>query len=110
VAHNLPFDSKFLVAQLDAAAIPAPEIRRGVCTLSIAKRYIPGLAHKLADCCDYAKIELRDAHKALGDATATARLLSYFLGAGVVPAGAAVRRRAFIPEPRTPIGQSFVPR
>jgi DNA polymerase III subunit epsilon len=109
-AHNLPFDSKFLISELGAAGIAAPEIKTGVCTLSIAKREIPGPPHKLSDCCDYARIELRDAHKALGDATATARLLTYFMGRGVNLTGTPVREHSLVPTPRASIDQLFRPR
>jgi DNA polymerase III subunit epsilon len=109
-AHNLPFDSKFLISQLGAAGIAAPEIKTGVCTLSIAKRTIPGPPHKLADCCNHARIELRDAHKALGDATATARLLAYFMTIGINPVGTPVIERPLVPAARTPIDKLFSPR
>jgi DNA polymerase-3 subunit epsilon len=91
VAHNLRFDAEFLMAELGRAGISAPEIGNGVCTLRLAQRYLPGPTHKLAACCDQAGIELVDAHKALGDATATAKLLGHFIARGADIAGVPVR-------------------
>lgn len=103
VAHNLPFDAKFLIAQFAQAGIGAPEIRDGVCTLSAAKRHIPASRHQLADCCRHAGIALTDAHMALGDATATAKLLGYFLRRGVPLTGSPVPSAAFVPQQREPV-------
>jgi DNA polymerase-3 subunit epsilon len=110
VAHNLPFDSKFLVSEFARAGVDAPEIRDGICTLSTAKRYLPGPPHKLADCCDHAGIALTDAHMALGDATATAKLLGYFLRRGLTPAGTPVRHPSFVPTQRITAEQLLRPR
>lgn len=110
VAHNLAFDAKFLIAEFTRAGINAPEIREGVCTLNTAKRHIPGPPHKLANCCAHAGITLTDAHKALGDATATAHLLGYFLRHGLAPTGTAVRTRPPVPMPRPPLERLFRPR
>ena len=42
VAHNLPFDARFLTAQLDRVELPAPQIAAGVCTLKLARRQLRG--------------------------------------------------------------------
>jgi DNA polymerase III subunit epsilon len=110
VAHNLPFDAKFLIAQFAQAGIGAPEIRAGVCTLSIAKQYIPASRHQLADCCQHAGIALTDAHMALGDATATAKLLGYFLRRGVPLTGSPVLSATLVPQQREPVETLLRPR
>lgn len=110
VAHNLVFDGKFLVAQFGGAGIAAPEIREGACTLRLAKQHLPGPTYKLADCCLYTRITLTDAHKALGDATATAKLLGYFIQRGIDPAGRVVRPQIPAPRPGTPANDLFRPR
>jgi DNA polymerase-3 subunit epsilon len=110
VAHNLPFDAKFLIAQFAQAGIAAPEIRDGVCTLSIAKQHIDAARHQLADCCRHAGIDLTDAHMAIGDAAATAKLLGYFLRRGVPLAGTAVRSAALVPQQREPVETLLRPR
>jgi DNA polymerase-3 subunit epsilon len=109
-AHNLPFDSKFLIAEFARAGISAPEIRDGVCTLSTAKRHIPTTRHQLADCCRHAGIALTHAHMAIGDATATAELVGYFLRRGVLPRGTAVRSDALVPQQREPVEKLLRPR
>lgn len=110
VAHNLPFDAKFLIAQFAQAGIRAPEIRDGVCTLSLAKRYIEAARHQLADCCRHAGIALTHAHMAIGDATATAKLLGYFLHRGVPLSGAPVRSVSLLPPQRDPVDTLLRPR
>jgi DNA polymerase III subunit epsilon len=101
VAHNLPFDSRFLIAELGGAALPVPHVSSGVCTLRLARRYLPGPTFKLPDCCRHAKIPLTDAHAALGDATATAKLLGYFISKGVQPGGQQVPGHITVPRPRS---------
>lgn len=103
VAHNLPFDAKFLIAQFAQAGIGAPEIRDGVCTLRVARRHIQAARHQLADCCRHAGIALTHAHMAIGDATATAELLGYFLGRGVPLPGTPVRSAPLVPQQRVAV-------
>jgi DNA polymerase III subunit epsilon len=110
VAHNLPFDSKFLIAEFAQAGIGSPEIRDGACTLSTAKQYLPGPRHQLADCCRHAGIELTHAHMAIGDATATAKLVGYFLRHGIRLTGQAVRPGPVIPTQREPVEKLLRPR
>jgi DNA polymerase III epsilon subunit-like protein len=102
VAHNLDFDGRFLMAEFAGAGLPLPEIASGVCTLRLAQRHLPGPPHKLADCCRNTGIELIDAHSAVGDATATASLLAYFLARGVV--GPRTVARPVVPGQRSGTG------
>ncbi len=110
VAHNLPFDAKFLVSQFAQAGIAATEIHDGACTLSLAKRYIAAPRHQLADCCQYAAIELVNAHTAIGDATATAKLAGYFLRCGVTLSGRRVQPSSLFPAQREPVEKLLRPR
>lgn len=71
VAHNLAFDARMLVnefARLNATLAPGD----GLCTLRIG-------GGKLADVCDAYGVKLTHAHRALGDARATAQLLARVL-------------------------------
>jgi DNA polymerase-3 subunit epsilon len=99
VAHNLAFDGKFLVSEFAAAGLALPEISSGLCTLRLAQRHLAGPSHRLADCCRDTGIVLSDAHSAVGDATATAELLGYFLRRGVV--GGATTARPVLPGQRS---------
>ena len=71
VAHNAKFDVGFLDAEFAREGIAWS--RDPLCTLKLAKRR--GLPLSLAACCRTFGIVNRDAHRALGDAVATAELL-----------------------------------
>jgi len=81
VAHNVSFDARFLEAEFHRAGAPLPEhvIGQGLCTMRMSHRYIQGAGRSLQDCCDSFGIDLRQAHSAAGDATATAVLLSRYM-------------------------------
>lgn len=68
VAHNLPFDTRMLTNEFDrlhARFAPGD----GVCTLQLG-------GGKLVDVCRSCGVELSSAHRALGDARATAQVLA----------------------------------
>lgn len=78
VAHNAVFDSRFLNAEYGRLGYVTPVDRStSICTLRLSSRYL-GL-RSLDDCCHELGIRNPDAHSALGDAHATALLLSGFL-------------------------------
>lgn len=109
-AHNLPFDAKFLVSHFARMGLNSPEIAGGVCTLRTSQRLLPGPTYKLADCCEAVGIDLTDAHSALGDALATARLLGLYLARNIDLGGMAVRPHASVPQPRAEAGGLFLSR
>lgn len=78
VAHNAVFDSRFLNAEYNRLGYATPVDRTtSICTLRLSNRFL-GL-RSLDDCCRELGIRNADAHSALGDAHATALLLSGFL-------------------------------
>lgn len=79
VAHNAVFDMRFLHCELVRADYPVAERPAALCSMKWAGRVI-GTA-KLAHCCEALGIPLDDAHAALCDARATARLLPNLLTA-----------------------------
>jgi DNA polymerase III subunit epsilon len=81
VAHNLPFDLRFLAAEYAALGCPQVPLHtgRGVCTMRLATRYLPYAPRALADCCEVAGWDVGEAHSALSDARAAARLLGRYL-------------------------------
>lgn len=80
VAHNAVFDSRFLNAEYNRIGYTTPVDRTtSICTLRLSNRFL-GL-RSLDDCCRELGIRNTDAHSALGDAHATALLLSGFLHA-----------------------------
>lgn len=81
VAHNASFDLRFLRAELQRAGFGAhAELPSHVCTLELARELIAGAGRTLQDCCDAFDIVLEGAHRAAGDARATARLLQAYMG------------------------------
>jgi DNA polymerase-3 subunit epsilon len=78
-AHNARFDLAFLRAEFRRAGWDVPWMP-AYCTLDGSHHYMPHLnRRRLIDCCWDAGIRLDNAHSALGDARATAALLSYYL-------------------------------
>ena len=79
VAHNSRFDLAFLRAEFQRANLTMPWIA-GICTLSISNYYQPHLSRRrLADCCEDIGIAISNAHTAVGDVQATARLFHYYM-------------------------------
>ncbi|MBC7517921.1 MAG: DNA polymerase III subunit epsilon [Microbacteriaceae bacterium] len=97
VAHNASFDSRFLLAELARAGYWAPAKLEVLCTMQLAREFLPGAGRALKDCCDAFDIALIGAHRASVDAFATAQLLdAYLLSRPHWPASiAALERAAF---------------
>lgn len=73
LGHNLRFDYSFL--KTAAMRYGHPFERQGVDTLTIAKKYLPGLAsRKLDDLCNYFGISDENHHRAWNDARVTGEL------------------------------------
>ncbi|MBK8945690.1 MAG: GIY-YIG nuclease family protein [Ignavibacteriae bacterium] len=74
VGHNLPFDFAFLKSEFEFADIQLPKLDQ-ICTLKISRKIFPELKSKsLGSMIQHFNIKHKDAHRALGDATATAKL------------------------------------
>ena len=76
VAHNAPFEKRFLAAEFARANVPDTLPERWVDTMKLAREHM-GVG-KLSEACEVAGIRNEKAHSALGDAAATAELLRYF--------------------------------
>lgn len=79
VAHNAKFDLAFLRAEFSRSTVDLPWLK-SICTLEASQYYLPGLyRRKLSDCCEEIGIQIDNAHSALGDAMATAKLCHFYL-------------------------------
>ncbi len=79
VAHNLPFDLSFLKSEYLRAGKEMVEIPK-VCTLKLARKIYPEIPSKsLGNVVKFLKIKHRHIHRALGDASATAKILDKML-------------------------------
>ncbi|WP_419948473.1 PolC-type DNA polymerase III [Candidatus Palauibacter sp.] len=75
VAHNAGYDWGFLRAEMRRSGAAVPRGPR-LCTVHLARRLLPGLDRRGLDAvADYYGIEIRERHRARGDALATARIL-----------------------------------
>lgn len=84
VAHNAAFDVPFLTAELARVGVPlAPARVPQLCTMRLSSYFLTTRTRRLEDCCQAAGISLVDAHSALGDARATARLLVHYMNCPV---------------------------
>lgn len=79
VAHNASFDTRFLGSELARMGYHPDTRVQGLCTMQLAREFLPGAGRSLADCCAAYDIELVDAHRASADALATARLLEAYI-------------------------------
>ncbi len=76
VAHNAPFDARFIEAEFSLAGWRIPLSRPDyLCTRELAARWLPYGRRGLASCCDAFGISNDRPHEALADASATAHLL-----------------------------------
>lgn len=86
VAHNLPFDARFLAAEYRRLDIATPlDDGHGLCTMRMAVDFLPVPRRSLAACCRAASIALNGQHDALNDARAAAGLLAHYLAKGGTP-------------------------
>ena len=80
VAHNAPFDWRFVGQEMDMALGYRLEGRR-LCTARLARRLLPQLPSRgLDSLARYFGIEIERRHRALDDALATAKVLTHFFG------------------------------
>lgn len=74
VAHNANFDYSFLKHEFEKSGLEAPS-NSLLCTLKLSKKLYPELeSHKLSKLTSHFKILHKGVHRALGDATVTAKI------------------------------------
>lgn len=86
VAHNSRFDTGFLTSELERVGVPLqPYPLPSVCTMSWSSHFVEAQSRRLVDCCRACGVALSHAHSALGDARATAELLSFYISRSAWP-------------------------
>jgi len=80
VAHNLPFDRRILLTELDRAGGDRRLAEPGVCTLKLARRLLPKEDPKRLDAlAERFNLRFEARHRALGDARVTGALFGILL-------------------------------
>ena len=75
IAHNAPFDTRFLAAEFARLDVDLPDPGSwSLCTRVLSRAHLPGAPERLADCLSCAGLHNELPHAALADATATAEL------------------------------------
>lgn len=74
VAHNLPFDQRFLTAEFQRVGLDWPRAAAEVDTADLSRMYFrEARSHRLGELCKRLQIELVEAHRAGNDAEACGR-------------------------------------
>ena len=79
VAHNVNFDYGFLKYEFES--LGGTFVRKKLCTANYSRKILPGKrSYSLGALCKEYGIEIRNRHRAAGDAEATVKLLKLLLG------------------------------
>ena len=84
VAHNASFDIGVLRRCLDSYELAWRPAVKGICTVTMGRKLLPRVSHRLNDLCDYYGIGLRH-HQADSDSRACAEILLRYMESGAVP-------------------------
>jgi DNA polymerase-3 subunit epsilon len=109
VAHNAGFDLRFLRAEFERAGYHHPVAQVSLCTLRLARTYLPDQRRSLAHCCRTFGIDLTDAHRASVDARATAELLEAYIANSADRHGWSAELDRAAAQPFTPLPSSGTP-
>lgn len=85
VAHNASFDLGVLKKCLCGYGIDWQPSVKGLCTVLMGRRLLPGISHKLDNLCDYYGICLDHHHHADSDSLACAEIFLRYLEMGADP-------------------------
>ncbi|TDW29284.1 exonuclease domain-containing protein [Cryobacterium psychrophilum] len=79
VCHNAQFATSFLMSEFQRMSYRPRRGMEAVCTMQLAREFLPGAGRSLADCCAAFDIEVASGHGALLKAVATAQLLAAYV-------------------------------
>ena len=75
VAHNAPFDVRFLNHEISRVFPGKRMFNPQLCTVSLSRRVVPGLVnHRLHTVAEHFAVPIKNRHRAAGDAEATAEV------------------------------------
>ncbi|HYP02738.1 MAG TPA: exonuclease domain-containing protein [Pyrinomonadaceae bacterium] len=75
VAHNAPFDVRFLNHEISRVFPGKRMFNAQLCTVSLSRRVVPGLVnHRLHTVAEHFAVPIKNRHRAAGDAEATAEV------------------------------------
>ncbi|MGH9945066.1 MAG: 3'-5' exonuclease, partial [Pyrinomonadaceae bacterium] len=75
VAHNAPFDIRFINHEISRVYPGRRMINPNLCTVSLSRRMLPDLLnHRLHTVAEHFAVQIRGRHRAAGDALATAQV------------------------------------
>ena len=79
VAHNAAVETRLLARELDRLGVRALPSRSALCTMQLARRYVPHAGRSLAECTAALGLARDTTQRASADARATADLLGAFM-------------------------------
>lgn len=79
VAHNAHFDTAFLMSEFARMGYRPRLGMDAICTMQLARDFLPGAGRSLVDCCAAFDIDVAHAHQAVEQAVATAELFSAYV-------------------------------
>ncbi|KFF60831.1 hypothetical protein JF66_01605 [Cryobacterium sp. MLB-32] len=79
VGHNAEFETGFLMGEFARMGYRPRLGMDAICTMQLARDFLPGAGRSLVDCCAAFDIDVTDAQQALGQAIATAELFSAYV-------------------------------
>lgn len=108
VAHNLSFDARMLMQELNRANTQG-KFGKGFCTMIASRRILAGCGDSLAATCTELGVKILEAHSALGDARMTMQIFQKLMGdeQSVGPVYVEYQKN-FIPS-RTLVREAFLP-
>jgi DNA polymerase-3 subunit epsilon len=112
VAHNAAVETRFLAAELERIGVRARLPHAALCTMRLARRYLPDAGRSLAESAAAIGVALDPERRASADARATAALLGAFIRMDPLSVEWTSIERVDVADwPRlAPTGFSFTPR
>ncbi|MDH6237654.1 exonuclease domain-containing protein [Cryobacterium sp. CG_9.6] len=79
VFHDAQFGTSFLMSEFERMSYRPRRGMEAICTMQLAREFLPGAGRSLSDCCAAFDIEIEQDADALAQATATAQLFAAYV-------------------------------